>query len=80
MAETVICLDWENGYVECSAKDNKNIVKIFQELMIQTKVPYDVGPAIANGKLRRSSLPECPTSPVNKDNKAMPKRNSCAVS
>ncbi|CAG2173893.1 unnamed protein product [Oppiella nova] len=79
VAESVICLDWENGYVECSAKSNTNVVKIFQELMIQTKVPYDVGPAIANGKPRRSSLPECPTSPVNKD-KGMPKRNSCAVS
>ncbi|CAG2116880.1 unnamed protein product [Medioppia subpectinata] len=79
VAESVICLDWENGYVECSAKENKNVVKIFQELMIQAKVPYDVGPAIANGKPRRSSLPECPTSPVSKD-KGMPKRNSCAVS
>lgn len=80
MAETVICLDWENGFVECSAKDNVNVVKIFQELMIQAKVPYEVGPALANSKQRRSSLPEYPTSPVNKDIKGMLKRNSCAVS
>lgn len=77
--ETVVCLDWENGYVECSAKDNVNVVKIFQELMIQAKVPYDVGPVIASRKTRRSSLPESPMSPVYKDGK-MPKRNSCAVS
>ena len=75
----MICLDWENGYVECSAKSDTNVVKIFQELMIQAKVPIDIGPAIANGKPRRSSLPECPISPVDKD-KGRPKRNSCAVS
>lgn len=80
VAETVICLDWENGYIETSAKENKNIVKIFQELMVQSKVPFDVGPAIANRKPRRSSLPEYPTSPTIRDAKGMPKRNSCAVS
>ena len=35
--EATAIFDWENGYVECSAKDRININKIFKELLIQTK-------------------------------------------
>ncbi|XP_023340713.1 GTP-binding protein Rhes [Eurytemora carolleeae] len=35
--EAVVTLDWENGYVECSAKENQNISAIFKELLNQTK-------------------------------------------
>jgi GTP-binding protein rhes, putative (fragment) len=79
LAETIINIDWENGYVEASAKDDVNISNIFRELMIQSKVPYDLGSAIQNQKPRRKSLPAYPTSPIIKD-KTLPKRNSCAVS
>lgn len=77
LAETITCIDWEAGYVQCSAKENKGVIKIFQELMVQAKVP-DVGPAIAKRKPRRKSLPAYPTS--SKSEKKEPKRNSCTVS
>uniref|UniRef100_A0A1E1X7P3 Uncharacterized protein n=1 Tax=Amblyomma aureolatum TaxID=187763 RepID=A0A1E1X7P3_9ACAR len=77
VAETIISIDWEHGFVESSAKENINILGIFKELLLQAKVPYDLNPAMVNK--RRRSLPVCPTSPKVKD-KALLKRNSCAVS
>ena len=79
VAETIINIDWENGYVEASAKDDVNITNIFRELIIQTKVPYDLGSAFVRQKPRRKSLPAYPTCPSIKE-KTLPKRNSCAVS
>ncbi|RWS12367.1 GTP-binding protein Di-Ras2-like protein [Dinothrombium tinctorium] len=29
------CIDWEVGFVECSAKQNENVVQIFQQLLLQ---------------------------------------------
>lgn len=40
IAETTAVYDWECGYVECSAKDNHNIVKVFKELLVQAKVRH----------------------------------------
>lgn len=77
VAETVISIDWEHGFVEASAKDNVRILDIFRELMVQAKIPYDLNPAMVNK--RRRSLPVYPTSPSIKD-KTLLKRNSCAVS
>lgn len=77
VAETMIAIDWEHGFVEASAKDNVNILSIFKELLVQAKIPYDLNPAVINK--RRRSLPVYPTSPSMKD-KALLKRNSCAVS
>lgn len=77
VAETIISIDWENGFVESSAKDNINILTIFKELLVQAKIPYDLNPAVVNK--RRRSLPVYPTSPTIKD-KTLLKRNSCAVS
>lgn len=39
-AETIAIYDWECGYVECSAKENQNIVKVFKELLVQAKVQF----------------------------------------
>jgi 50S ribosomal subunit-associated GTPase HflX len=39
--EATVVFDWENGYVECSAKDRVNINKIFKELLQQAKSRYD---------------------------------------
>lgn len=38
ITEAIARYDWECGYVECSAKDNKNIVQVFKELLSQAKV------------------------------------------
>ncbi|KAH7931815.1 hypothetical protein HPB52_025274 [Rhipicephalus sanguineus] len=77
VAETIITIDWENGFLECSAKENINVFEIFKELLVQAKIPYDLNPAVVNK--RRRSLPVYPTSPSIKD-KTLLKRNSCAVS
>uniref|UniRef100_T1JY24 GTP-binding protein Rhes n=1 Tax=Tetranychus urticae TaxID=32264 RepID=T1JY24_TETUR len=79
LTETIVTIDWENGYVESSAKDDFNINTIFQQLMVQIGVPYKIGSVIGNPKIRRKSLPAYPTSPALRD-KVTPKRNSCAVS
>ena len=39
--EAIVTFDWENGYVECSAKERRNINKIFKELLQQAKSKYD---------------------------------------
>ena len=38
--EAIVTFDWENGYVECSAKERFNINKIFKELLQQSKARY----------------------------------------
>ncbi|CAH0392738.1 unnamed protein product [Bemisia tabaci] len=38
LAETTAEYDWDCGYVECSAKENQNIVQVFKELLAQAKV------------------------------------------
>lgn len=35
--ESVVTVDWENGFVEASAKDNINVSQIFKELLVQAK-------------------------------------------
>lgn len=81
--ETVVCMDWEVGYVECSAKKSFNVPRIFQELVVQAKLPVDVNSLIetAHHKPRRSSLPECPINHFKKDNPELKRRaNSCQIS
>ena len=53
-AETTATLDWETGYIEASAKDDINIVGIFQELLSQAKIQYALSSAV---KKRRQSSP-----------------------
>ena len=53
-AESLVCLDWGNGYVEASAKENINIVGIFKEILRQSKVRYELSPAV---RRRRQSMP-----------------------
>ncbi|CAG5089477.1 Similar to RASD2: GTP-binding protein Rhes (Homo sapiens) [Cotesia congregata] len=47
--------EWENGFVEVSAKDNVNITQVFKELLVQAKVKYNLSPALR--RRRRQSLP-----------------------
>lgn len=53
--ESVVTVDWENGFVETSAKENENVSKVFKELLTQAKVKYNLSPALR--RRRRQSLP-----------------------
>ena len=46
--EATVIFDWENGYVESSAKERRNINKIFKELLNQSKPRYGVSIAAAS--------------------------------
>ncbi|KAK8764900.1 hypothetical protein V5799_032495 [Amblyomma americanum] len=81
VVEPLVCIDWEHGWVECSAKDNTNIARVFQELLAQAHFKSKVAKATQN---RRMSLPvnsfsRDQLSPVFRS-KASRKRTSCAVS
>ncbi|GIY06865.1 dexamethasone-induced Ras-related protein 1 [Caerostris extrusa] len=54
VADTIVGIDWEDRFVEASAKDNINIVRIFKEILVQANFPYDLNPAVQK---RRTSLP-----------------------
>ena len=54
LAETTARLEWECGYVECSAKENQHIIDVFKELLLVSKVRYNLSPAV---RRRRQSLP-----------------------
>ena len=69
-AEAIVSLDWENGYIECCAKDNINITEVFQEILIQTKNRFNFSNYSKTRKgsnsntpvmfKRRQSLPQVP--------------------
>lgn len=73
-AETIVKLDWECGFVECSAKDNVNIIKVFKELLVQANIRYNLSPAV---RRRRQSLPSFSSASPPKFSL---KRHSCSVS
>ena len=67
--EALVQCDWENGYVECSAKYNENIQEVFKELLVQTRSQCDFFPSLSNSSShttspvsmrRRQSLPVVP--------------------
>ncbi|XP_050428817.1 GTP-binding protein Di-Ras1-like isoform X2 [Adelges cooleyi] len=77
ITEAIARYDWECGYVECSAKDNRNIVQVFKELLAQAKVQYNLSPAV---KRRRMSLPSyVENRSGSAKGRYMLKRNSCTV-
>lgn len=80
VSETIATVDWECGYVECSAKDNSGIIDVFKELLVQAKIRYNLSPAV---RRRRMSLPSYSTqtqkSQSNPPSKAALKRHSCTV-
>ncbi|PRD29252.1 UNVERIFIED_CONTAM: Rasd1 [Trichonephila clavipes] len=79
VADTIVGIDWENRFVEASAKENINIVRIFKEILVQANFPYDLNPAVQK---RRTSLPlyALPKNNNNITKNKKIKRNSCAVS
>lgn len=81
MVEPIVCIDWEHGFVECSARDNQNVARVFQELLAQANFKSKVAKATQN---RRMSLPvnsfsRDQLSPLPRS-KGPRKRTSCAVS
>ena len=51
--ETLVCIEWGNGHVETSAKENKNVVAVFKELLRHAKIQYALSPAV---RRRREGL------------------------
>lgn len=74
VVESIVKLDWECGFVECSAKNNVNIIKIFKEILVQANVRYNLSPAV---RRRRQSLPSLSNA---QSPKFSLKRHSCSVS
>lgn len=54
------CIDWEHGFVECSAKMNKNIINIFSCMLIQARL---------NGTLNVNLLSDTTCSTSTSSNK-----------
>lgn len=65
-------LDWNNSFLESSAKDNVNVLEAFKELLQQANLPGWLSPALCR---RRETLPE-------EGNKRliMNKNNNCLIS
>ncbi|XP_046363407.1 ras-related protein Rap-1b-like [Haliotis cracherodii] len=72
-AETLVCIEWGNGYIEASAKDNINIVGIFKEILRQSNIQYALSPAV---RRRRRSMPAVLVQRRQLD---PPKRHSCSL-
>lgn len=75
ITESVVTIDWENGFVEASAKDNVNILQIFKAVLTQAHICYALGTAVEK---RRKSLPIQPTYPKIR-NALEQKRHSCTI-
>lgn len=65
-------LDWNNSYLEASAKENANVVEVFRELLQQANLPSRLSPAL---RRRRETFPKDIgfRPPMNKT-------NSCIIS
>ncbi|XP_077425854.1 rasd family member 4 [Vanacampus margaritifer] len=65
-------MDWNNSYLETSAKDNSNVVEVFKELLQQANLPSRLSPAL---RRRRETFPKHAgfRPPMNKT-------NSCTMS
>ena len=60
-AEATVLCDWENGYVECCAKDNLNVPAVFRAILIQAKSPLLIMSSVQVPMpviRRRKSLPQ----------------------
>lgn len=60
-------LDWNNSYLEASAKENANVVEVFKELLQQANLPSRLSPAL---RRRRETFPKDTSfrPPMNKTN------------
>ncbi|KAM9817915.1 GTP-binding protein Rhes-like [Syngnathus typhle] len=64
---SIVEMDWNNSYLEASAKDNVNVVEVFKELLQQANLPSRLSPAL---RRRRETLPKHAgfRPPMNKTN------------
>ncbi|XP_035856654.1 GTP-binding protein Rhes-like [Sander lucioperca] len=60
-------LDWNNSYLEASAKDNVNVVEVFKMILQQANLPSRLSPAL---RRRRETFPKDTNfrPPMNKTN------------
>ncbi|XP_058496888.1 GTP-binding protein Rhes-like [Solea solea] len=60
-------MDWNNSYLEASAKENANVVEVFKELLQQANLPSRLSPAL---RRRRETFPKDTDfrPPMNKTN------------
>ena len=51
------CIDWDLGFVECSAKTNQNIINIFSSMLIQARLHgcLNVSQILASNSSKHSS-------------------------
>ena len=75
--ESTVNIDWNNGYVEASAKDNFNIADIFDELMVQADLHVSLK---ETENKRRTSLPAFNTASKHDALKTLRKQDSCRIS
>jgi small GTP-binding protein len=75
MAETTVAIDWGNGFMEASAKDNVNITGIFRELLHQAKVQVTHNHCMLR---RRDSAPVFGEKRTLSKTK-LSKRSSCTI-
>eukprot|EP00105_Crassostrea_gigas_P037474 XP_019921622.1 PREDICTED: ras-related protein Rap-1b [Crassostrea gigas] len=73
-AESIVCFDWENGYVEASAKDSINVAGIFKEILRQTNMDFCNTPLPKRKRLGSSA------SDSSEFSDSTHKRRSCIVS
>ncbi|XP_012669710.1 ras-related protein Rap-1b-like [Clupea harengus] len=68
---SMVELDWNSNFLEASAKENKDVLEVFRELLRQVHLPSRLSPAL---RRRRETFPN--------DNDARPpmnKANSCTM-
>ncbi|XP_003747402.1 ras-related protein Rap-2a [Galendromus occidentalis] len=79
LAESLAVIDWEVGFVDCCAKENRNVLEIFNRLLALCGLPYELPEKPKKSKLRKTSLPSFVANPS--DPKVSGRRhNSCNVS
>nr|XP_022318980.1 ras-related protein Rap-1b-like [Crassostrea virginica] len=73
-AESIVCFDWGNGYVEASAKDSINVVGIFKEILRQANIQISKTPLPKRKRFASTSSDGSDISPSRERNK------SCVIS
>ncbi|XP_039183982.1 GTP-binding protein Rhes-like [Crotalus tigris] len=68
---SVVELDWNNRFLEASAKENENVMEVFRELLQQVNLPILLSPVVRRRRETFSS--EAPLRPP------MNKANSCTI-